>query len=97
MMFRPLSLFIGLRYSRAKHKNRFVSFISIASILGISLGVMVLIVGLSAMNGFEKALRDQLLSVIPHVELEVVNGAFNDLDSSLRTVESNPHVIGASP
>ncbi|GLS91344.1 transporter [Psychromonas marina] len=96
-MFRPLSLFVGLRYSRAKHKNKFVSFISIASILGISLGVMVLIVGLSAMNGFEKALRDQLLSVIPHVELEVVNGSFNDLESSLRTVESNPHVLGASP
>ena len=51
-MFRPLSLFVGLRYSRAKHKNKFVSFISIASILGISLGVMVLIIGLSAMNGF---------------------------------------------
>jgi len=96
-MFRPLSLFIGLRYSRAKHKNKFVSFISIASILGISLGVMVLIVGLSAMNGFEKALRDQLLSVIPHAELEVVNGSFKDIDASLAIVESNPHVIGASP
>lgn len=96
-MFRPLSLFIGLRYSRAKHKNRFVSFISIASILGISLGVMVLIVGLSAMNGFEKALRDQLLAVIPHGELEVVNGSFKDIKKSLKIVEENPHVIGVSP
>ncbi|PKF61091.1 lipoprotein-releasing system transmembrane subunit LolE [Psychromonas sp. psych-6C06] len=96
-MFRPLSLFIGLRYSRAKHKNRFVSFISIASILGISLGVMVLIVGLSAMNGFEKALRDQLLSVIPHGELEVVSGSFNDLDKSLLSVLAHPQVVGATP
>lgn len=96
-MFRPIAMFVGLRYSRAKHKNRFVSFISIASILGISLGVMVLIVGLSAMNGFEKALRDQLLSVIPHGELEVVDGTFLDIDASLKIVKDNAHVIGASP
>ena len=96
-MFRPISLFVGLRYSRAKHKNKFVSFISIASILGISLGVMVLIVGLSSMNGFEQALRDKLLSVIPHVELEVVEGSFKDIDSSLIKAKQNPHVIGASP
>lgn len=96
-MFRPLSLFIGLRYSRAKHKNSFVSFISIASILGISLGVMVLIVGLSAMNGFEKALRDQLLSVIPHGELEVVNGVYKDINRSLQAVEAHPQVVGVTP
>ncbi|PKG38902.1 lipoprotein-releasing ABC transporter permease subunit LolE [Psychromonas sp. Urea-02u-13] len=96
-MFRPLSLFIGLRYSRAKHKNSFVSFISIASILGISLGVMVLIVGLSTMNGFEKALRDQLLSVIPHAELEMVKGTFNDIEGSLAKVKANPQVLGATP
>jgi len=96
-MFRPLSVFIGLRYSRAKHKNKFVSFISVASILGIALGVMVLIVGLSAMNGFEKALREQLLSVIPHAELEVVNGSFKNINASLETVEKNPQVIAATP
>jgi len=96
-MFRPLSLFVGLRYSRAKHKNKFVSFISIASILGISLGVMVLIVGLSTMNGFEKALRDQLLTVIPHAELEVVDGSFKDLQGSLQAVQAHPRVLGASP
>ena len=75
-MFRPLSLFVGLRYSKAKHKNKFVSFISMASIFGIVLGVAVLIIGLSTMNGFEKALRDQLLSVIPHAEFETVEGDF---------------------
>ncbi|MFT6985008.1 MAG: lipoprotein-releasing system permease protein [Psychromonas sp.] len=96
-MYRPLSLFIGLRYSNAKHKNKFVSFISIASILGIALGVAVLIVGLSAMNGFEKALRDQLLSVVPHGELEMVNGSFNDLQGTLKQVRSYPGILGVTP
>ncbi|MCW8996648.1 MAG: ABC transporter permease, partial [Psychromonas sp.] len=96
-MFRPLAVFIGLRYSHAKHKNGFVSFISIASILGISLGVAVLIIGLSAMNGFEKALREQLLSVIPHAELQRVNGSFDDLPRTLQKVESDAHVIAATP
>ncbi len=96
-MYRPLSMFIGLRYSHAKHKNKFVSFISVASILGISLGVAVLIVGLSAMNGFEKALRDQLLSVIPHAELEMVSGSFKDIQSTLKQVEAQQGVIAATP
>jgi len=96
-MYRPLSIFIGLRYSNAKHKNKFVSFISVASILGIALGVTVLIVGLSAMNGFEKALRDQLLSVVPHGELEMVEGSFTDLAGTLKQVESYPGVRGATP
>ncbi|MDN2663170.1 lipoprotein-releasing ABC transporter permease subunit LolE [Psychromonas sp. 14N.309.X.WAT.B.A12] len=96
-MFRPLSLFVGLRYSKAKHKNKFVSFISMASIFGIILGVAVLIVGLSTMNGFEKALRDQLLSVIPHAELEVVEGDFENEKTVLSKVREHPGVAGASP
>ena len=96
-MFRPLSIFIGLRYSQAKHKNRFVSFISIASILGIALGITVLIIGLSTMNGFEKALRDQLLSVIPHGELERVEGSYKDLSASLEKISAHPNVISATP
>ena len=96
-MFRPLALFIGLRYSQAKHKNKFVSFISIASVLGISLGVAVLIVGLSTMNGFEKALREQMLAVIPHAELETVHGSFRNLNRSLQQAADYPGVIGASP
>ena len=96
-MYRPLAMFIGLRYSHAKRKNKFVSFISIASILGVSLGVAVLIVGLSAMNGFEQALRDQLLSVIPHAEVEMVSGSFKDIQGSLKQVKAQPHVIAATP
>ncbi|MDA7746032.1 lipoprotein-releasing ABC transporter permease subunit LolE [Psychromonas sp.] len=96
-MFRPLSLFVGLRYSQAKHKNKFVSFISMASIFGIILGVAVLVVGLSTMNGFEKALRDQLLSVIPHAELEVVTGDFENESQILSQIRAHPGVAGASP
>jgi len=96
-MFRPLSLFVGLRYSKAKHKNKFVSFISVASIFGIVLGVAVLILGLSTMNGFEKALRDQLLSVIPHAELEAVKGDFQDEKNILKRVREHPGVAGVSP
>ncbi|MGB5444119.1 MAG: lipoprotein-releasing ABC transporter permease subunit LolE [Psychromonas sp.] len=96
-MFRPLAFFIGLRYSQAKHKNKFVSFISIASILGISLGVAVLIVGLSTMNGFEKALRDKMLAVIPHAELETVEGSFKNVNQTLQQVANFPGVVAASP
>lgn len=96
-MFRPLSLFVGLRYSQAKHKNKFVSFISVASIFGIVLGVAVLIVGLSTMNGFEKALREQLLSVIPHAELETVKGGFKNEADVLSQVRHYPGVEGATP
>ena len=96
-MFRPLPLFVGLRYSKAKHKNKFVSFISMASIFGIVLGVAVLIIGLSTMNGFEKALRDQLLSVIPHVELETVDGDFANESDVIAQIKNSPHVVGVSP
>lgn len=96
-MFRPLSLFIGLRYSKAKHKNNFVSFISIASIFGIVLGVAVLVIGLSTMNGFERALRDQLLSVIPHAEFETVEGGFKNESAVIEKIKAFPEVIGVSP
>lgn len=68
-MFRPLSVFWGWRFSRAKRRNRFISFISVASILGIAIGVSALILGLSAMNGFERELENRILSVIPHGQL----------------------------
>lgn len=71
-MFRPLALFLGLRYSRARQRSGFVSFISASSVLGIALGVMALILGLSAMNGFEQELRSRILAVVPHGELETV-------------------------
>jgi lipoprotein-releasing system permease protein len=56
-MFRPLALFIGLRYTRAKRRNHFISFISLMSMLGIALGVLVLITVLSVMNGFDSQIK----------------------------------------
>ena len=72
-MFKPLSIFLGWRYVRSRHGNGFSAFISASSTIGIALGVTVLIVVLSAMNGFERELSQKLLSIIPHVELVSVN------------------------
>ncbi len=66
-MFKPLPLYIGLRYTRAKRRNHFISFISLISMLGIALGVMALITVLSVMNGFEKELRVRMLGMAPHI------------------------------
>lgn len=68
-MFRPLSLFVGLRYLRARRQNQFVSFISLMSLLGVTLGVAALIVVLSVMNGFENELRLRLLSMTSHASI----------------------------
>ena len=65
----PYELLIGLRYTRAKRRNHFISFISIVSMAGIALGVMALIVVLSVMNGFQKELRTRILGVAAHLEI----------------------------
>lgn len=77
-MFRPVSVFIGTRYTRAKRSNQFVSFISLLSLLGMMLGVTVLIVVLSVMNGFESEIRGRLLAAIPHLQVERVDGRLED-------------------
>ncbi len=66
-MFRPLALSIGLRYTRAKRRNHFISFISLSSMIGIALGVMVLIAVLSVMNGFDYEIRQRVFSMASHV------------------------------
>ena len=75
----PYELRIGLRYTRAgrraRRRNRFISFISGISMLGIALGVMALIVVLSVMNGFVSQVRDRMLSVVSHVEVFAIDGA----------------------
>ncbi|MBT8436405.1 MAG: ABC transporter permease, partial [Gammaproteobacteria bacterium] len=60
----PLEAFVGLRYTRAKRRNHFISFITLISMLGIALGVMALIVVLSVMNGFENELRGRILGMV---------------------------------
>ncbi|MFT5756082.1 MAG: lipoprotein-releasing system permease protein [Alteromonadaceae bacterium] len=96
-MFKPLSLYLALRYVRSRHGNGFSSFISASSTIGIALGVMVLIVVLSAMNGFERALAQRLLSVVPHGEIITINEPLSDWQSSVKQVLKNKNVIAAAP
>jgi len=96
-MFKPLELFIGLRYTRAKRRNHFISFISLISMLGIALGVMALIVVLSVMNGFEKELRERILGVVAHVTIVGEEGGLQDWSKVIDAVADNKDVIGAAP
>ncbi len=68
-MFKPLSIFMGLRYTKAKRDNHFISFISLASVIGIALGIIVLITVLSLMNGYESGMRERYLGMFSHVTL----------------------------
>ncbi len=93
-----LSTWIGLRYLRAKKRNRFVSFISLASVLGIALGVMALIIVLSVMNGFQKEIRGQMLGILPHMEVRYVIPEESEQWAALVTqMQQNPQVSAAAP
>jgi lipoprotein-releasing system permease protein len=83
-MFKPLSIFLGWRYVRSRHGNGFSAFISASSTIGIALGVTVLIVVLSAMNGFERELSQKLLSIVPHAELVSVNDPIKNWRKSIK-------------
>jgi lipoprotein-releasing system permease protein len=96
-MYRPLELFVGLRYLRAKHANRFVSFISLASVLGVAVGVGALIVVISVMNGFGDELRDRLLSLNAHVSVRAARGALLDWESVQQAARLHAGVAGAAP
>jgi len=96
-MFKPLSIYLAFRYIRSKQGNGFASFIAASSTIGIALGVIVLIVGLSAMNGFEKALKDHLLSVVPHSELVSAHGVIPNWAESIKQLQLHPEVVAAAP
>ncbi|GAB2658115.1 lipoprotein-releasing ABC transporter permease subunit LolE [Vibrio panuliri] len=96
-MFSSLSLFIGGRFSRAKQRNKMVSFISLSSTIGIAVGVAVIIIGLSAMNGFERELKDRVLSVIAHGEFEGVRGPIQNWQGIVEQVEQHPKIEAAAP
>jgi lipoprotein-releasing system permease protein len=93
----PYELFIGLRYTRAKRRNHFISFISLISMLGIGLGVMALIVVLSVMNGFQKEIRARILGVTPHLQVSSGGGKLGDWNKVLDTVAAQPEVRAAAP
>ncbi|MBT7183087.1 MAG: lipoprotein-releasing system transmembrane subunit LolC, partial [Acidiferrobacteraceae bacterium] len=94
---RPLALFIGLRYTRAKRRNHFVSFISGISILGITVGVWALITVLSIMNGFERELRGRILSVAAHVTISSSRGWLGDWEGLAKTALKEQGVRAAAP
>ncbi|PLV61374.1 outer membrane-specific lipoprotein transporter subunit LolE [Erwinia sp. B116] len=92
-----LSLLLALRFSRGRRRGGMVSLISVISTVGIALGVMVLIIGLSAMNGFERELNNRILAVVPHGEIEAVNQPFTGWQSLLPKIEQVPGVAAAAP
>lgn len=93
----PLEIFIGLRYTRAKRRNHFISFISLISVLGIALGVMALIVVLSVMNGFENELRGRILGMVSHVTVSSFRGPLQDWQTLRSQTLDHPQVIGGAP
>ena len=97
MKLLPFELFVGLRYTMAKRKNHFTSFISITSIAGLALGVAVLIVVLSVMNGFGNALRNSILSVASHMQVTGANGNLANWQLVLEKSKTVPQVQAAAP
>ncbi len=93
----PYELLIGLRYTRAKKRNHFISFISLISLLGITLGMTVLITVMSVMNGFHKEIRSRILGVASHVQISSINGILTNWQQVADTASKHPQVIAAAP
>ncbi len=96
-MFRPLPLFLALRYTRAKKRTHFISFITLTSILGITLGVTALITVLSVMNGFQSELRQRILGMTSHASITGYDGRLRDWRGLSRRLENRPHIVGTAP
>jgi len=96
----PFEWLVGIRYTRAgkrSGRNSFISFISLISMAGIGLGVAALIVVLSVMNGFQKEVRDRMLSVLSHIEVFDASGAMHDWQAVAQQTFQNKAVLGAAP
>ncbi|TAJ51955.1 MAG: lipoprotein-releasing ABC transporter permease subunit [Nevskiaceae bacterium] len=96
-MRNPYELYAGLRYTRAKRRNHFISFISLASMLGIAIGVMALITVLSVMNGFERELRTRILGMASHATISALRGGLEDWQGVGRLAAQNPAIEGIAP
>ena len=96
-MFKPVPVAIGLRYLRAKRRNGFISFISLASILGIALGVTVLITTMAVMSGFQKEIRDRLLQFAAHATVVADGVPMQDWQQAVDLAMKDPRVAGAAP
>lgn len=95
-MFKPFWLFVGLRYTKARRKNQFISFTALVSIIGLILGVAVLITVLSVMNGFDRELRDRVLGMIPQATVSA-NHLIEDWPQLIELAKQQPHVREAAP
>jgi lipoprotein-releasing system permease protein len=93
----PYEYFVGLRYTRAKRRNHFISFISMTSMAGIALGVAALIVVLSVMNGFQKELRARILGVASHVQITGFDGGLSNWQQVAEDAKRHPQVVAAAP
>lgn len=96
-MYKPLALYMGLRYTRARKSSHFVSFISLTSMLGIALGVMVLITVLSVMNGFDSEIHHRFFGMAPEITVSDYSGKMADWSSVQAIIEKTPGVIAAAP
>lgn len=96
-MFRPAALFVGLRYTRAKRRNHFISFISLVSMIGIALGITVLITVLSVMNGFDKEIKQRVFSMVPPITLSSQTGRVENWEAVQKQMLGSADIIHSSP
>lgn len=96
-MFKPLELYIGLRYLRAKRHNHFISFISLTSVLGIALGIVVIITVLSVMNGFQTEVRDRMLRMTAHGNILELDGTLDDWQHAAQAIAHVEQIAGVAP
>ncbi len=96
-MFKPLIVYIGLRYTRAKRRTGFISFITLTSVLGIALGVTALITVLSVMNGYEAELRERILGMTAHATITGEGGQLRDWRALEAPLRDEKHVLGWAP
>ncbi len=96
-MFTPFELCVGLRYTRAKRRNHFISFISLSSMIGIALGVTALITVISVMNGFERELRDRILGIASHATISGLDGSLEGWEPLAAAAEAHSEVVGVAP
>lgn len=96
-MFRPIAIFIGLRYTRAKRRNHFISFISLASMLSIALGVTVLITVLSVMNGFDEQIRSRIFGMAEQVTATSVGSTLANWQALQKNLEKRAEIFAAAP
>lgn len=96
-MFTPFELFVGLRYTRAKRRNHFISFISGISVVGVALGIVALVVVLSVMNGFHKEVRERILGMASHAMITSARGGLAEWRDAVKLAQHHPEVVGTAP